>query len=151
MFRPGDRSRSSTSTCPPGVTLDAAAARRFELIRDLNEATLDAGRRRVRGPRSAPTTWPSRCRPRRPRSSTSRSEPQETLDLYGVGNEPTDDYGRRCLLARRLVEKGVRFVCVVSGGGPGNMQWDAHDDIEENHLRMAARDRPAGRRRCSRT
>jgi uncharacterized protein (DUF1501 family) len=67
-----------------------------------------------------------------------RNEPQETLDLYGVGKEPTHDYGRRCLLARRLVEKGVRFVCVVSGGGPGNLQWDAHDDIEENHLRMAA-------------
>ena len=66
------------------------------------------------------------------------SEPQETLDLYGIGKEPTDDYGRRCLLARRLVEKGVRFVCAVSGGGPGNLQWDAHDDIEENHLRMAA-------------
>ena len=62
----------------------------------------------------------------------------ETLDLYGVGTEPTDDYGRRCLLARKLVENGVRFVCVVSGGGPGNLQWDAHDDIEENHLRMAA-------------
>ena len=70
-------------------------------------------------------------------------EPQETLDLYGVGVEPTNDYGRRCLLARRLVENGVRFVCVVSGGGPGNQQWDAHDDIEENHLRKAAEtDRP---------
>jgi hypothetical protein len=66
------------------------------------------------------------------------NEPAETLELYGVGKEPTDDYGRRCLLARRLVEKGTRFVCVVSGGGPGNLQWDAHDDIEENHLRMAA-------------
>jgi len=41
-------------------------------------------------------------------------------------------------LARKLVEQGVRFVCVVSGGGPGNMQWDAHSDIEENHLRKAA-------------
>jgi hypothetical protein len=65
-------------------------------------------------------------------------EPQATLDMYGVGRQPTDDYGRRCLLARRMVEKGVRFVCVVSGGGPGNMQWDAHDDIEENHLRLAS-------------
>ena len=71
-------------------------------------------------------------------------EPQETLDLYGIGKEPTHDYGRRCLLARRLVEKGVRFVCVVSGGGPGNMQWDAHDDIEENHIR-AWRRRPISR------
>ncbi len=60
------------------------------------------------------------------------------MDLYGVGKQPTDDYGRRCLLARKLVEEGVRFVCVVSGGGPGNMQWDAHGDIEENHLRKAA-------------
>jgi hypothetical protein len=67
----------------------------------------------------------------------------ETLDLYGVGVEPTDDYGRRCLLARRLVEQGVRFSVVVSGGGPGNLQWDAHADINENHQRMAAQtDRP---------
>jgi hypothetical protein len=65
-------------------------------------------------------------------------ESRETLDSYGIGREPTNDYGRRCLLARKLVEYGVRFVCVVSGGGPGNMQWDAHGDIEENHLRKAA-------------
>jgi hypothetical protein len=70
-------------------------------------------------------------------------ERKETLDLYGVGTERTDDYGRRCLLARRLVEKGVRFVVVVSGGGPGNLQWDAHKDIEENHKRMASQtDKP---------
>ena len=67
----------------------------------------------------------------------SRERPS-TLALYGIGQEPTHDYGRRCLLARKLVEEGVRFVCVVSGGGPGNMQWDAHKDIEENHLRKAA-------------
>ena len=65
------------------------------------------------------------------------NENPQTLEMYGVGKQPTDDYGRRCLLARRLVERGVRFVCVVSGGGPGNMQWDAHEDIEENHLRLA--------------
>ena len=41
--------------------------------------------------------------------------------------------------ARRLVEKGVRFVCAVSGGGTGITQWDAHEDIEENPPRMAAR------------
>ena len=46
-------------------------------------------------------------------------------------------------LARKLIEHGVRFVCVVSGGGPGNMQWDAHGDIEENHLRKAAETDPA--------
>src|SRR5204863_1936045 len=66
------------------------------------------------------------------------SEPQETLDMYGIGKPATDDYGRRCLLTRRLIEKGVRFVCPVSGGGTGVLQWDAHEDIEENHIRMAA-------------
>ncbi len=65
------------------------------------------------------------------------TESAKTLDMYGIGKDPTDDYGRRCLMARRLVEKGVRFVCAVSGGGPGNLQWDAHEDIEENHPRMA--------------
>jgi hypothetical protein len=70
-------------------------------------------------------------------------EREETRALYGIGVEPTDDYGRRCLLARRMVEKGVRFTCVVSGGGPGNLQWDAHGDVEENHQRMASQtDRP---------
>ena len=64
-------------------------------------------------------------------------EPESVRDLYGVGDPITDDYGRRCLLARRLVEKGVRAVVVVSGG-PAVSQWDAHEDIEENHLRMAA-------------
>jgi hypothetical protein len=66
-----------------------------------------------------------------------RSESKATQRMYGIGEKETDDYGRRCLLARRLVENGVRFSVVVSGGGPGNMQWDAHRDIEENHLRMA--------------
>lgn len=71
-------------------------------------------------------------------------EPENVQKMYGIGTEITDDYGRRCLLARRLVEKGVRFVTVVSGG-PAISQWDAHDDIEENHLRMSARvDKPIG-------
>lgn len=65
-------------------------------------------------------------------------ESDATRESYGIGKKETDDYARRCLLARRLVENGVRFVCVVSGGGPGNLQWDAHEDIEENHVRMAA-------------
>src|SRR5260221_8599414 len=65
-------------------------------------------------------------------------ESKETLDLYGVGDPVTDDYGRRCLLARRMVEKGVRFVTVVSGGGAADTEWDAHSNIEANHLKMAS-------------
>jgi len=68
-------------------------------------------------------------------------ETKETHALYGVGSDPTDEYGRQCLLARRLVEAGVRFV-QVNHGYPRNY-WDAHGGLRNNHSTMAKRvDRP---------
>jgi hypothetical protein len=70
-------------------------------------------------------------------------ETQETLDLYGVGQQPTDEFGRNCLVARRLVERGVRFVQLYSGGGHLEETWDAHESVEKNHGRHAGEvDRP---------
>jgi hypothetical protein len=67
-------------------------------------------------------------------------ETAETRALYGVDDLVTNDFGMRCLLARRLVERGVRFVQLYSGDVNG---WDAHDDVEKNHARMCAKtDRP---------
>ena len=60
-------------------------------------------------------------------------EDQETLDLYVVNQPRTDDFGRRCLLARRLVERGVRFIQLYSGGSHNDDNWDAHGDLEKNH------------------
>ena len=60
-------------------------------------------------------------------------ETQETLDLYGVGQQPSDEFGRNCLVARRLVERGVRFVQLYSGGGHLEETWDAHESVEKNH------------------
>src|SRR5262249_30772133 len=55
----------------------------------------------------------------------------------------TAEFGARCLLARRLVERGVRFVQLYSGGGPVAWQWDAHDDVNANHEKMCgATDKP---------
>lgn len=65
-------------------------------------------------------------------------ETEETLKMYGVGQEPTDEYGRNCLVARRLVERGVRFVQLYSGGGHLEETWDAHKSIESNHGQHAA-------------
>ena len=48
----------------------------------------------------------------------------------------TSEFGTRCLLARRLVERGVRFVQIYSGGGPVSIQWDAHKDLVQNHEKM---------------
>ena len=65
-------------------------------------------------------------------------ETAETLALYGVGQQPTDEYGRNCLVARRLIERGVRFVQLYSGGGHLEETWDAHESIEKNHGRHGA-------------
>ena len=65
-------------------------------------------------------------------------ESQQTLDMYGVGKSPTDEYGRNCLVARRLVERGVRFIQLYSGGGHLDETWDAHESIEKNHGRHGA-------------
>ena len=66
------------------------------------------------------------------------SETAATLSAYGVGQSPTDEYGRNCLIARRLVERGVRFVQLYSGGGHLEETWDAHESIEKNHGQHAA-------------
>jgi hypothetical protein len=60
-------------------------------------------------------------------------EDERTLALYGVHQKRTRDFGRRCLLARRLVERGVRFVQLYSGGAHNDDNWDAHGDLEKNH------------------
>ncbi len=65
-------------------------------------------------------------------------ETPATLNMYGVGQKPTDEFGRNCLIARRLVEKGVRFVQLYSGGGHLEETWDAHESIEKNHGRHGA-------------
>jgi hypothetical protein len=65
-------------------------------------------------------------------------ESQGTLDMYGVGREPTHHFGSQCLLARRLVERGVRFIQVYSGGNHIDHNWDAHGDLEFNHNKHAA-------------
>ncbi len=70
-------------------------------------------------------------------------ETTATKTLYGLDKPITEKFGRRCLMARRLVERGVRFVQVYSGGGVNNDNWDAHEDVNKNHeLHCAETDRP---------
>jgi hypothetical protein len=73
------------------------------------------------------------------------TESDATKKLYGLDEKVTEPFGRQCLMARRLVERGVRFVQIFAGG-VGNQNtdtWDAHDDIKTNHTQHAAEtDRP---------
>jgi hypothetical protein len=137
MFRPGERPVLNLGL-PAGVSADDRM-RTIDLIRKMNQANQsEVGPSDEFAARINAYDLAFKMQTQAPKVFDLSNETQETLDLYGVGKEPTNDYGRRCLMARRLVENGVRFVCTVSGGGPGTLQWDAHADIEENHLRMAA-------------
>lgn len=70
-------------------------------------------------------------------------ETAATRAAYGLDDKVTQHFGRNCLLARRLVERGVRFVQLYSGGNEGPKAWDAHDDLKKNHdLHCAETDRP---------
>lgn len=68
-------------------------------------------------------------------------EPKHVLDLYGIGTKETDDFGRQLLLARRLAERGVRYIQICHAGG-GNGAWDAHGDMKSHAPLCRATDKP---------
>lgn len=71
------------------------------------------------------------------------SESDETKALYGLDNPATEDFAKKCLMARRLTERGVRFIQLYSGGAHNDHNWDAHGDLEKNHnLHAGATDKP---------
>jgi hypothetical protein len=65
-------------------------------------------------------------------------ESDATRKLYGIDDPVCEHFGRNCLLARRLVERGVRFVQLFGGANAQDDSWDAHGDIEKNHRKRAA-------------
>jgi hypothetical protein len=67
------------------------------------------------------------------------NESDATKKLYGIGESLTDDFGRKCLLARRLVERGVRFVQLYSGTNIGEDWDDAHTDLASSHTKMCGK------------
>jgi hypothetical protein len=78
-------------------------------------------------------------------------ESESTRAAYGINRKESADYGKQCLIARRLIENGVRFVQVFAaipntpGGGVGDVPWDGHNNIDTNHRACAASvDQPTG-------
>ena len=144
---------------------DARSAQSLDLLKELNEqhAAARPGRKRSWPPASWPTSWPTACRPPRPRSSICRPRTPKTREMYGLNDQLTADFGRKCLITRRLIEQGVRFVQLYSGGGHIEDTWDGHNDCITNHKTHAGEtdqpiarpdDRPqahaaCGTRRCS--
>jgi uncharacterized protein (DUF1501 family) len=70
------------------------------------------------------------------------TETAATLASYGIGSGPTDSFGRQCLLARRFLESGVRFVQVTYGDGSANPAWDQHSNLPQHGVHARAVDQP---------
>ena len=135
---------------PPSATWPtrAVAGRRsdgsFDLLRELNAEQLKqqprrrragGGRQLLRARLADAEQRPGRARPRRRRSP-------ETQALYGIGEKATDNFGRQCLMARRLCEAGVRFVQVTYGDNTANPAWDQHSNLPKHGDHARAVDQP---------
>ncbi|HEU0123995.1 MAG TPA: DUF1501 domain-containing protein [Bryobacteraceae bacterium] len=70
-------------------------------------------------------------------------ESEATRELYGLNDKVTEDFGRECLLARRLVERGVRFIELLTPARPGLDRWDQHSSLEKGHrINAQSTDKP---------
>ncbi|MDR3623285.1 MAG: DUF1501 domain-containing protein [Paludisphaera borealis] len=119
---------------PADITLPRQR-RLLDLLRSMNEQDLSPGDTELSA-RISSYELAFRMQSAAPEAVDMASESERTKEMYGLDDHRTVEFGTRCLLARRLVERGVRFVQLYSGGGPVATQWDAHDDIDANHEKM---------------
>jgi hypothetical protein len=125
---------------PAGVTLRRERGK-VDFINDLNRRYADRHQERdAIDAQIASYELAFRMQTSAPEVVDFASETAETQRLYGIDRPETEKTGRNCLLARRLVERGVRFVQIYTGVGSG---WDAHSDLEGNHSELCREtDRP---------
>ncbi len=132
-----DRTPIHSLALPPGMTRDAQR----RLLDRLGERNQEHAATRADNSelsaRIASYELAFRMQQHAPEAVDFAQETRQTQALYGIDNPRTEDFGRKCLLARRLVERGVRFIQIYSGGAHNDDNWDAHTDIIANHTKHA--------------
>jgi len=133
VFRPGPRPIVNLNP-PPGMTPERQR-KTLDFLQSMNEMdTLDSDTEMAARISSYELAF--RMQSHAPDAVDLTKETEATKKLYGLDQKHTSEFGTRCLLARRLVERGVRFVQIYSGGGPVSVQWDAHSNLVNNHEKM---------------
>ncbi len=127
---------------PPGIT-DAVQKDTLNFIEKVDRLHAESRADSTLEARIASYELAYRMQSSAPEAVDLGKESEATKKLYGIGDPLTDDFGRKCLLARRLVERGVRFLQLYSGTNTGD-DWDqAHTDLVGSHTRMAGKtDKP---------
>ena len=140
----GRSARDMTLRSLPGTGTDPAGRRRqFDLLQRLNReqalhaAEPDAAEAVIQ---SYELAW--RLQSTAPALLDLDDEPEATRGLYGIGDDATDEFGRQCLVARRLCESGVRFIQVTYGDNTANPRWDQHSDLPRHAFHARATDKP---------
>jgi len=119
---------------PPASVSDRQQRGKLDLLAELNRRyDADRGDDSELAARIKTYELAYRMQAAAPEAVDLSQESDATKEAYGLNDKSTMKTGANCLLARRLVERGVRFVQVYSGSGSG---WDAHTDVEDNHSKM---------------
>jgi hypothetical protein len=128
---------------PEGMTAESQR-RLLDTLRDFNDAhKARLGDNPALASRIASYELAFKMQASAPEAVDLGREPAHVRELYGLNEPRTAVFGRQCLLARRLVERGVRFIQLYSGGAHNDDNWDAHGDLVKNHeLHAGETDRP---------
>lgn len=139
-FQPGPAPVPNLS--PPQGTNSAERDRQMQTLHDLNREFREryAINSEIAA-RARSYELAARMQLAAPEAVDFAGEPRHVLGLYGIGERETEEFGRQLLLARRLAEKGVRFIQLCHAGG-GNGAWDAHGDIRTQGPLCRATDKP---------
>jgi hypothetical protein len=137
----GDQREPIADLQPPSSVPPQSQAASYDLLTQLNEQHLkanpgeDALVARIKSYEMA-----ARMQVSAPEVTDIKGESEATREMYGLNDPVTRDYGYNCLLARRLVEKGVRCVQMYNGAhfGAPRVNWDGHEDLRANHSKQAA-------------
>ncbi len=122
----------------PAEMTDGTQRNQLDLIKSLNRLHL--------GEHSADTELAARIesfelayrmQSAAPEALELSAEPKHIQELYGLDNDQCSHFAKQCLIARRMVERGVRFVQIYSGGMENQRSWDGHADIQGNHAQFA--------------
>ncbi len=118
---------------PPEGVSDAEQRGKLDFLTQMNRAHAATRAQSELEARIASYELAFRMQAEAPGAVDLAGESDATKQLYGMDEKDTADFGRMCLLSRRLVERGVRFVQLYSGAGS---KWDSHAKIEENHSKL---------------
>jgi len=136
-FRPG--AKPILNLAPPPGRTEREQRDLLETLRTLNQAHLDQRQQDAElAGRLESYELAFRMQTSAPEATDISGESDATKKLYGLDDPVSADFGGRCLLARRLVERGVRFVQVWSGNGQNEIDWDGHTRCDQNHQDRAA-------------